>query len=88
VTNIIIDDESPVGFLNFYINEHNIGTIIAVYGDSFEIKEELVKRAIKFAQENSMTSLECELFSYDDELLSFLKKYSLENQLIHFKINI
>ena len=85
---VAIEDGKPLGFLNFYMNDDNVGTIIAIYGDSSNVKKGLVERAIEFAKERDVAGLECELFSYEDDIMDFIKEYPIENQLIHFKINI
>jgi hypothetical protein len=80
------ENNQNVGFINFTINEFNVGSILVVIADKREVAEELINKGLEYLRSNGVIGIQSEVFLYEKDIYDIFQNIGIEEKLINFTI--
>jgi hypothetical protein len=80
------DSGNPVGFVSLLIEQENVGSILALFGEDKKVMKDLVVKSIDYFKSLGISNIQGEYFSYENDLKEVLVELGIEEELVAFRL--
>lgn len=84
----VAEDNSgnSVGFVSLLIEQENVGSILALFGEEKGVMKELVIKSVDYFKNMGISNIQGEYFAYENDLKEVLQEVGIVEELIAFRL--
>lgn len=80
------DSGNPVGFVSLLIEQKNVGSILALFGEEKEVMKNLVVKSIDYFKNLEISNIQGEYFAYENDFKEVLQELGIVEELVTFRL--